>query len=62
MAYFFLCRGASLLRSKSPVHEAAKCNDVDELRRLLDEDPLLLNAPDPDNYKRSPLHVACMSG
>lgn len=45
----------------SDVHEAARRNDVEALRRLLDEDPGLVELRD-EEVERQPLHVACEAG
>lgn len=42
----------------APVHFAAHSNHVEELRRLLDEDPQLIEAEGP----HAPLYYACGAG
>jgi ankyrin repeat protein len=46
----------------APVHEAASENDVEELRRLLNEDPGLLEAEGDGWACGGPLHFACHAG
>lgn len=46
----------------APVHKAARHNDVETLRRLLDEDPALVEARDANVLFLHPLHYACAAG
>jgi ankyrin repeat protein len=58
--YSIVLVALSLLSSPAhagPIHEAAREGDLNEVERLLSEDPSLVNSPDEDG--RSPLHWAC---
>ena len=44
------------------MHDAARWNDVEALRRLLDEDPGLLEAEGDVGLRERPLHIACHAG
>lgn len=46
-----------------PVHDAARANEVEALRALLDADPSLIEAEGRGQFHRQrPLHFACMNG
>lgn len=44
------------------VHDAARRNDVEALRRLLDEDPGLVEKEEWQGTRNTPLHSACRYG
>ena len=56
------CMQGLFLDRTDLVHRAATSQNADELQRLLDEDPGLIEAPKSDHPHHRPLHEACEAG